>query len=210
MSKLLFLSLLLSVLYGGESKDAAYYYQNALVAYKSGEFGGARTAVLESIKLKPNHSHSLVLLGKIALAQKKYSEAEMLLAPLVLKEPDLGMLWIPWGDVLVFTGKPGKAIEFYQKATSQEVKKPEALLRKVYAFLKNKELGEAERVASTMDGFNDKTPAYYFAKAAVLEAAGKKIEADEVLKNARTLYGESVYLEFYRDYLWFVGSVTKS
>ena len=209
MRVILLFSLFLNLILGAERKDFTFYYQNALVAYKSGDFVVARTAALESGKLKPEDPHSFVLLGKIALAQKNYAEAEKILAPWIQKEPDLAILMIPWGDVLVFTGRSGKALEFYDKASVQEGRKLDALLRKVYALLKNKELGEAERLASGMDGFNDKTPVYYFAKAAVLEVSGKKQEAEVVLKNSRTLYGESVYLEYYRDYLWFVGSVLK-
>ena len=138
MSKFLFFSLVLSVLYAAESKDFTFYYQNALVAYKSGDFVVARTAALEAGKLKANDSHASVLLGKIALAQKNYGEAEKILAPWIQKEPDLAILMIPWGDVLVFTGKPEKALEFYDKASVQEGRKPDALLRKVYALLKNK------------------------------------------------------------------------
>ncbi len=201
------LTLFLSLVWGAESKDFTFYYQNALVAYKSGDFVVARTSALEAGKLKAEDPHPFVLLAKIALAQKNYGEAEKILTPWIQKEPDLEIIWIPWGDVLVFTGRPSKALEFYEKAAYQEGNRSDALLRKVYAFLKNKERGEAERVAATFDGFNDKTPVYYFAKAAVLEGAGKKGEAEGVLKNARTLYGESVYLEYYRDYLWFVGSL---
>lgn len=209
MRVMVLLFLFLNLILRAETKDFTFYYQNALVAYKSGDFAAARIAALEAGKLKANDSHTFVLLGKIALAQKNYAEAEKVLAPWIQKEPDLAILMIPWGDVLVFTGKPEKALEFYDKASTQEGKKPDALLRKVYALLKNKELGEAERLAAGMDGFNDKTPVYYFAKAAVLEVSGKKQESEIVLKNSRTLYGESVYLEYYRDYLWFVGSVLK-
>ncbi|MES2310211.1 MAG: tetratricopeptide repeat protein [Verrucomicrobiota bacterium] len=209
MKKFLLLFLLWKVAVGAENSDFTIPYQNAVVAYKSGDYPAAKTAALEAGKRGGEDLRPSLLLGKIALAQKNYREAESLIAPLIQKNPDNPMLWMPWGDTLVFLGKPGKAINFYEKASHVDAQKPDALLRKVYAFLKNQERGEAERITAAMDGFNDKTPVYYFAKAAVLDASGKKPEADVVLKNARTLYGETVYLDYYREYLWFIGSPLK-
>jgi tetratricopeptide (TPR) repeat protein len=191
---------------GAESKDFTAHYQNAVVAYKSGDYSAAKTAATQALKFGGEDIRPALLLGKIALAEKNYPESEKILQPLIQKNPDHPALFIPYGDLLFFTGKPAKAIEFYDKASHLDAQKSDALLRKVYAFLKNQEHGEAERLTASLDGLNDKTPVYYFAKAAVLDAGGKKPESEMVLKNARTLYGETVYLERYREFLWFVGS----
>lgn len=185
-------------------------YQSALIAYKTRDFEKASSFAQKAQQADPQDSKPTILLGKIALAQKSYESAEKILKPLLEKDPQQPFLLIPWGDVQFFLGKPDLAQSYYEKALLIESQKPDALLRLVYTHLKNQRIGEAERMATQLDGFNDKTPTYYFAKAAVLEANNKKTEAEAVLKNARTLYGDLIYVDFYREFLQFLTFTKKS
>lgn len=199
-------SLLFVFTLSGWAQNSSFstHYQNALIAYKSRDFTAAINAANTAQKITPQDDRPSLLLGKIALAEKKYPEAEKHLLPLLEKNLENPSFLIPWGDLQYFLQKPAEAQKFYEKATLVESLKTDALLRKIYALIKNQKLSEAERLATTLDGFNDKTPVYYFAKAAILKTNGKKQESETVLNNARTLYGELVYLDYYRDYLWFL------
>lgn len=200
---LIFVSVMMATSGNTATKGAAL--TDAITAFKSGDYAKAAASALVAEKEEPKEGKATLLRGRIALAEKKWDEAEKFFQAAQTKSPDNPLVGFYRGDLALLRGEFARALAAYDEFLEKKPKDPDGRLRRIYGLIRQGQLEVAAREAVSLDGFSDKHPGFYFARAAVAEKQGKREDAKRFLHNAQTLYGDAVYLTFYRDYLLLIG-----
>lgn len=186
-------------------EDESSPYHVALAKYKTGDYEAARAAIDEAEKDTPGDIAIEVLKARILTEQKQYAEGEKLLRSLLTPTGPL-QVQIALGDLLLHKHSFERAAKYYKLALAARPGDPDLTLKMVYAKVGASELVEAGEYASHLSPMDPKNPyddhaSYYFAKAALDQAAGNSQGADDDIQNARTNYGITVTDRYLRTYL---------
>ena len=182
-------------------------YGIALLAYKTGKYDEARTAIDAAEKAKPGDLPTELLKAKILTEQHDFADGEKLLHSLLTPagppEVELAL-----GDLLLRKRSFDRAAKYYTLALQAKPNDPDIILKLVYAKIGVSDLVGAGQLASQLTPLNPKNPyddhaSYYFAKAALAQATGKSTDADDAIQAARTNYGVTITNRYLKTYLEF-------
>ncbi|MDE1170995.1 MAG: hypothetical protein PW734_07290 [Verrucomicrobium sp.] len=187
----------------------AEVYADALAAYKTEHYADADTLCQKGLAtLSPDANKErvryLVLKGRIATGAKDYAKAKTVLEESLHLDPSSIAARRSLGDLAFRQRHYADARIAYQDAAHYQPGNadPDLVLALTYCALGQKDLGEALRQASQLNAFDDKTPAAYFAQAAIARYKGDTATAAQTLQTAATLYGPQAYADYARDYLF--------
>jgi predicted negative regulator of RcsB-dependent stress response len=172
----------------------------AMAAFKQGHYAEAKASVEDGLKQTPGEPHLLVLQGRIALAEKKTTEALALFKSALAQKDCPATVHIYRGDALLVSGEAAAAQEAYETFLAQD-KSLKVRLRVVYAQIQQNNFAAAQKTATQLDPLDAINPAYFFAQAALNEARGDSSGAKVSLERARTNYGNAIFADYYGDYL---------
>jgi tetratricopeptide (TPR) repeat protein len=182
-------------------------YGTALLAYKTGKYDEARTAIDAAEKAKPGDVPTEILKAKILTEQHDFAGGEKLLRSLLTPAgpPEIELAL---GDLLLRKRSFDRAAKYYTLALQAKPNDPDIILKLVYAKIGVSDLIGAGQYASQLTPLNPKNPyddhaSYYFAKAALAQATGKSAEADDAIQTARTNYGVTITNRYLKTYLEF-------
>ena len=116
------------------------------------------------------------------------------------------------GDLFYAQRKYDRARVEYTSYHYQVPADLDAVLKLVYCSIGAADVGQAERLANTLNFFDEKNPAAYFAKASIARYNESnpsyhpldqgKPESEKLLQQAETLYGNFVYSTYLPDYIF--------
>jgi tetratricopeptide (TPR) repeat protein len=181
-------------------------YREAFVAFKSKDYARALGALDKVLLADPKNARALVLKGRALAAQGKLPLALDTIKQGLLLQPTLAAGHRALGD-LYFQQRDYAAarLSYLQAQRSGDADKDTALLV-LYCDIGLQQLGEAERIFVTFNSFDAKAPAYYFAKAALAQVAGRSAETAQALQDAILIYGDQVFAQYARDYFFLFAS----
>jgi predicted Zn-dependent protease len=179
--------------------DTSPYHQ-ALVAYKTGHYADARTAIDAAEKSKPGDVATEVLKARILTEQGDYAAGEKLLRPYLTSGNALDVQ-LALGDLLLRKHSAARATKYYMMALQTKPNDPDIILKLIYAEVNASNLVDAEKNASLLKPQDPDHPSYYFAEAALAEATGKTDQADQDIEQSRTIYGITVTNRYLKTYL---------
>lgn len=184
------------------AEELSESYREALIAYKSGNYEAAAKSVEKALKEHPQSARPLLLRGRIATAQKKFTAAETDLRNALKLDHTSNQGYYELGELYFQQRQWAKAWAEYFTYHRLDPKNASCVLKMVYCTVADKKIGEAQRLANTLDLFDEKHPAAYFARAALARAENKVPEADKLLQQAQTLYGTLIYNQYLPDYVF--------
>ena len=193
--------LLLQVARGTEPAVLEDSYQAAFAVFKAGRLDEALQRVDALLIKSPAEARTLELKGRVFLAQGKYKEAQDFFFNAVDKSPDLHTCHYFLGEAAFGQTHWGEAVQYYKIYLSKVPAGKQAVLKMIYCFLATRNLTDAAKWITTLDPVDELHPYYYFARAALASATGKPGESQEVLQQARTIYGNDVYRDYEPDLL---------
>ncbi len=185
-----------------DDSPAGKAYRDAFVAYKQGLYAQADAACDKAVKLAPKDPRPAVLKGRIAAAKGDALAAEPLLRQGLALDPASHASRRALGEFLFHQRryKEGR-LELLEAQRLGDADKDLALLI-LYCDVGAGDLGEAERAFPAFNAFDERTPAYYFAKSAVLELKKDEAGAKQALQDATVMYGTDVFARYARDYFF--------
>jgi len=177
----------------------------ALLDYKEGKFQEALDAL--SVKGEPVtlDTKGVILKSRILTELKQYDEGEKMLRS-HLAGPDTVAIQAAIGDLLLHKRSFARAAKYYGAVLKAKPNDPDTMLKLVYAQIGAGDLVTAGQTASQLTPLDPKNPyddhaSYYFAQAAIAQAAGKPQEAQDQIQAARTNYGITVTNRYLKTYL---------
>jgi Tfp pilus assembly protein PilF len=191
-----------------EDNDTSPYHQ-AMLAYKTGHYDEARTAIDAAEKAKPDDLPTALLKARILTEQHDFTDGEKLLLRFMSAdgpvEVELGL-----GDLLLRKHSFDRAAKYYTQALAAKPNDPDIVLKLVYAEINISDLVDAGKNASHLKPLDADHPSYYFAKAALARATGKTQEEEDNIQTARTIYGITVTNRYLKTYLQVFASTEKN
>lgn len=181
--------------------DFAEAYRATLIAYKNGDYKLAREESQKAEKLKASDPKLKILQGRIALELGEYPLAEKLVKAGIDANSDYAPGYEYLGDVYFRQRQFVPAIDAYQQFLKLRAKDPDGVLKLLYCHVGRNDLSAAGNQLIRLDQFNDLHPGYYFGKAAIAHAAGKKDAEERELQLARTMYGNETFAAHMKAYL---------
>lgn len=179
------------------------HYHDALLAYKTGDYAAALTAIQAEEQALPGDTGTELLKARILAAQGDFSGGEKALRDLLKITPTDLEIQEALGDLFLKKRDYDQAATIYlQVLQVAKPPQPDVTLKLIYADVGRNNLIEAGPYLNHLEPFSQTAPAYYFAKAAISQATGQTEQADENIQTARTLYGVTVtndYLKMYYD-----------
>lgn len=176
-------------------------YRAALIAYKNGDYKTAREETQKAQKLNAADPKLKILQGRIALELGEYLPAEKLVKEGLTAAPDYTPGYQYLGDIYFRQKQYVPAIDAYEQFLKGRPKDPDGVLKLVYCHVGRNNLSEAGKQLLLLDQFSDIHPGYYFGKAAIAQASGKKELAEKDLQLARTMYGNETCAVHMKTYL---------
>ena len=181
-------------------------YREAFVAFKSKDYARALGALDKLLQADPKNARALVLKGRALTAQGKTPLALDTIKQGLLLQPTLAAGHRALGDLYFQQRDYAAARLSYLEAQRSGDADQDVALLVVYCDIGLKQLGEAERIFVTFNSFDAKAPAYYFAKAALAQVAGRSAETAQALQDAILIYGDQVFAQYARDYFFLFAS----
>lgn len=180
-------------------------YHVALLDYKAGKFQEALDALNAGGEAVPLDTKAVILKSRILTELKQYDEGEKLLRT-QLAGPDTVAIQAAIGNLLLRKHSFTRAEKYYVAVLKAKPNDPDITLKLVYAQVGASDLVEAGKTASQLTPLDPKNPyddhaSYYFAQAAMAQAAGKPQEAQDQIQAARTNYGITVTNRYLKTYL---------
>lgn len=180
-------------------------YHQALLNYKSGNYDAARVAIDEAATAQPDNIPTAILKARILTELHQFKEAKNALEglngnPGLTPTYEEGRL-MAFGDLCLRQRSFDEASKFYEMAIASKPGDPDITLKIIYARVGAGDYVMAEKYASGLKPLDPLNPSYYFARAALAEATGKSVEADEDIQTVRTIYGISVTNRYLKSYL---------
>jgi tetratricopeptide (TPR) repeat protein len=195
-----------------EDTDTSPYHV-ALLDYKAGKFPEALDALNAGGGATPQDMKTVLLKARILTELKQYDEGEKLLRTL-LAGPDVIEVQTALGDLLLRKRSFARAAKYYQAVLTAKPNDPDVTLKLIYAKIGGNDLVGAGLLASQLTPLNPKNPyddhaSYYFAQAALAQAAGKPQDALDQIQAARTNYGNTITDRYLKTYLQVFNSSDK-
>jgi tetratricopeptide (TPR) repeat protein len=174
--------------------------RSILVALARKDFPKAHASAQKALGLYPGDPYVLVLCGRVALAERKFDQAEVWLTQALHRKTGYLLAHRFLGDAYLGRKSLEKACRHYREYLRGAEGDPAVLVKLYYCELLRGNLGSVDRIGSQLDAFDQTEPAYYFAKAARAKIEGKESEAEHWLEQARVLYGEEQFARYLEDF----------
>ncbi|QSR88672.1 tetratricopeptide repeat protein [Methylacidiphilum caldifontis] len=175
-------------------------YQDALVAFKRLDLDEAQRSILKAQELKPKDPKAIVLAARIFLQKKEYDKAEKELYRVFKLQPDYGAAYQYLGEVFYAKKDYKEALYRFEQAAMHDSSSKEILLKRIYCTIGLGRMDAAENLLSGLSAFDESSPGYYFAKAALCRMRKKYNEEKKLLDTARIVYGNDAFSQYLRDY----------
>jgi len=177
----------------------------ALLDYKTGKFDQARTEIDAAEKAKPGDLPTELLKAKILTEQGDFTDGEKLRRSFLTPTGPVPVQ-LALGELLLRKHSFDRAAKYYVLAHAAKPDDPDIILKLVYAKIGGADLIAAGQYASQLKPIDPKNPydmhaSYYFAKAALAQAAGRTQEAEDAIQEARTNYGNTITDHYLKTYL---------
>jgi tetratricopeptide (TPR) repeat protein len=167
-------------------------YQAALAAQMTGDSAKASKLAAEAMQRKEETSELQVLVGVLAMQEKKFPEAEKAFARAVELNPSNGIALYNLSEVLREQGRPKEAIEVLQRAKEIDPKRKLLALKIRLAQLEAGEnLEEIELGVVTRQSEDEQTEDWLMTAAAVHLRGGNYRQAIAALRAASAVMGTS-------------------
>jgi tetratricopeptide (TPR) repeat protein len=167
-------------------------YQIALAAQMNGDSVKASSLAAEAMQRKEETSQLQVLIGVMAMQEKKYPEAEKAFARAVELEPSNGIALYNLSEALREQARPKEAIEVLQRAKNIDPKRKLLALKMRLAQLEAGEnVEEIEFEVLRRQGEEGQTEDWLMTAAAIHIRAGNYRQAIEALRAASAVMGAS-------------------
>ncbi len=180
-------------------------YHVALLNYKSGKLDEALSAISDAEKAKPGDVPVEMLKARILTELHQFNDAEKVLKDL---EGNAGLTpsyedarTLTLGDLYLRWHHFDKAAKYYGILLAAKPNDPDLMLKMVYASVGISDFVTAGKLASQLKPLDADHPDYYFAKAALAQAAGKSEDAEADIQTVRTIYGITISNHYFKTYL---------
>lgn len=117
----------------------------------------ARTLLMELLEERPEHWDARILLGRLYAWDGRYQEGREHLLVVVRAKPDYADARVALADLELWSDNPERALEVLEEGLRREPTRQEFLLRAARA---QKDVGELERAAVTLDRLLDVNPSH--------------------------------------------------
>ncbi len=196
------------VLRAAETEVPLDPWQEAMVAFKTGKADKAAALCDAALKADPNNARFLLLDARALAAQGKNEAAEATFKKAIALDPNAATARRFFGDFYFHLRRFDAAKPSYQEAIHRGGDVTELSLLLLYCAVGLGDAGEAERLAAgtTFNAFDETTPAYYFAKAAIAQLKKRPDDAKPLVQQAETLYGHDLFLQYAKDYFFLFAS----
>jgi tetratricopeptide (TPR) repeat protein len=176
-----------SVLAENKAYDAAI--KKATQALRAGNLAEADKQADAAAKLEPASAQTENLRGVIAVQKKQYDAAVSRFAQAIATDDRFYPAKLNLADVLLLQGKYADARARYEELQQIDPKSELLQFKIVVADILDDRQFQAIQLINDMT-FPGTTPAYYFARAAVLLKQSQEKEAQQYFTNARKYYDE--------------------
>ena len=182
------------------AEDKAYdaAIKKATQALGAGNLAEADKQVDVAAKLEPASAQTANLRGVIAVQRKEYEDAASRFTEAIAADEKFYPAKLNLADVLLLQGKRADARARYEELQRVDPKSELLQFKIVVADVLDDRQLQAIQLINDMT-FPGTTPAYYFARAAVLLKQSQEKEAQQYFTNARKYYDEqqcAYYLRF--------------
>ena len=182
------------------AEDKAYdaAIKKATQALGAGNLAEADKQVGVAAKLEPASAQTANLRGVIAVQRKEYEDAASRFTEAIAADEKFYPAKLNLADVLLLQGKWADARTRYEELQRLDPKSELLQFKIVVTDVLDDRQFQAIQLINDMT-FPGTTPAYYFARAAVLLKQSQEKEAQQYLTNARKYYDEqqcAYYLRF--------------
>jgi Flp pilus assembly protein TadD len=172
--------------------------RKATQALGAGNLGEADKQADVAAKLEPADAQTANLRGVIAVQRKQYEDAANRFAQAIAADEKFYPAKLNLADVLLLQGKYADARARYEELQQVDPKSELLQFKIVVVDVLDDRQFQALQLINDMT-FPGNTPAYYFARAAVLLKQSQEKEAQQYFANARKYYDEQqcgYYLRF--------------
>jgi len=199
----LWVSLLVSILAffpqpgPARQRGADASFDSAVQAFNAGRLGDAERLADAAGEANPKRPDIWNLRGAIFARQKRYDQAvEQFNAALAI-DPNFYQAKLNLAEVNLYQGKYAEAAKHYEELRKLD---PDSELLQFKLILCALLSGDATRAATMADimNFPGKTPAYYYARAAIALKRGNKESAQKYFSNVKRYYSEEQCAYFAR------------
>jgi len=182
------------------AEDKAYdaAIKKATQALGAGNLAEADKQVDVAAKLEPASAQTANLRGVIAVQRKEYEDAASRFTEAIAADEKFYPAKLNLADVLLLQGKRADARARYEELQRVDPKSELLQFKIVVADVLDDRQLQAIQLINDMT-FPGTTPAYYFARAAVLLKQSQEKEAQQYFTNARKYYDEqqcAYYMRF--------------
>ncbi len=182
------------------AEDKAYdaAIKKATQALGAGNLAEADKQVDVAAKLEPASAQTANLRGVIAVQRKEYEDAASRFTEAIAADEKFYPAKLNLADVLLLQGKRADARARYEELQRVDPKSELLQFKIVVADVLDDRQLQAIQLINDMT-FPGTTPAYYFARAAVLLKQSQEKEAQQYFTNARKYYDEqqcAYYIRF--------------
>jgi tetratricopeptide (TPR) repeat protein len=174
-----------SVLADNKAYDAAI--KKATQALGAGNLAEADKQVDVAAKLEPTSAQTANLRGVIAVQKKQYDDAASRFTQAIAADEKFYPAKLNLADVLLLQGKYADARTRYEELQQIDAKSELLQFKIVVTDVLEGRQFQAVQLINDMT-FPGTTPAYYFARAAVLLKQSQEKEAEQYFTNARKYY----------------------
>jgi tetratricopeptide (TPR) repeat protein len=163
--------------------------ERATAAFNQGKFAEAEKQVAAAEKAEPNRPEISNLRGAIFTKQKRFAEALEQFNQALALDPKFYPAKFNLAEVNLLQGKYPDAAREYQELKEVD---PDSELLDFKLALCALLSGEDSRASAMVDlmKFPGKTPAYYYARAAIAMKRGQKEAAQKYLENVKKYYSD--------------------
>jgi tetratricopeptide (TPR) repeat protein len=172
-----------------ENKAYDTAINKATQALVAGNMAEADKQVAAAAKLEPDNAQTSNLQGIIAVQKKDYDSAVKHFTQAITADEKFYPAKLNLADALLLQGKYADARERYQELQQVDAKSELLQFKIVVTDVLDNQGSQAVQRIATMT-FPGNTPAYYFARVAVLLKNGQEKEAQQYIATAHKYYDE--------------------
>lgn len=172
-----------------DQRSANAALERAASAFNQGRLEEAEKQVEEAAKGDSKKPEIPNLLGAILRRQKRYEEAAEQFNQALTLDPNFYPAKLNLADVKLLEGEYSEAAREYQVLKEIDPASELVDFKLVLCALLDREESKASGIADLMK-FPGKTPAYYYARAAIAQKRGETAVAQTYLENVRKYYSE--------------------
>jgi tetratricopeptide (TPR) repeat protein len=172
-----------------DQRTASGALERAIRAFNQGRLEEAEKQVDAAARMEPKRPEILNLRGAILTRQKKYDEAVEEFERALAIDPKFYPAKLNLAEVKLLQGKYAEATQGYESLKTLDPESELVEFKLVLCALLNGEQSKASGMVDVMK-FPGKTPAYYYARAAIALKRGETEAAQKYFENVKKYYSE--------------------